>query len=54
MFVLHVSEKDILSWNRSSVLTFYLIIIHEEEGQVAELPFCIVMVTLLHNIYSHM
>lgn len=48
MFVLHVSEKDILSWYRSSILTFYLIIKHEEEGQVAELPLCIVLVTLMN------
>lgn len=47
MFVLCVSEKDILSWNRSSVLTFYLIIKHEED-QVAKIPFCIVIVTLMN------
>lgn len=44
----YVSVKKIFSsWNRSSVLIFYLII-KLEEGQVAELPFCIVIVTLMN------
>lgn len=44
----YVSVKKIFSsWNRSSILTFYLII-KLEEGQVAELPFCIVIVTLMN------